>query len=260
VDAEGRLAARPPASPGVAVTRAEGPDGPLTSALAERGARVLDWGSIAFAPPEDPGPLLAALGRLRAFDWVVFSSPRAVEAVVGRVEASPEGLRCAAVGPSTSASLLAAGWPVHRVAAEGTGEGLVEAFRRAGDAPGARVLFPASAVAREVIPAGLAALGALVERVTAYRLVTLAVDPAACASAVDRGEVQVVTFGSPSALNGLREGIGEELFLRLARTLPAAAMGPTTAGALREAGWRRIVVAEEPTLEALAEAALRAAG
>jgi uroporphyrinogen-III synthase len=244
---------------GVAVTRGEGPDGPLTVALENLGARVLDWGSIAFAAPEDPGPLLSALARLPEFDWVIFSSPRAVEAVVGRLEAPPADLRCAAVGPSTAASLQAAGWPAHRVPEEGTGEGMVEIFRRAGDAAGARVLFPASAVAREVIPSGLAALGATVERVTAYRLVTLPLDPEACRAAVEAEDVQVVTFGSPSALKGLREGIGENLFLRLSRTLPAAAMGPTTAGALREAGWRRIIVAEEPTLEALAEAALRAA-
>jgi uroporphyrinogen-III synthase len=230
----------------------------LTAALKERGARVLDWGSIAFAPPEDPGPLLVALSRLAEFDWVVFSSPRAVAAVAGPMEAPPAALRCAAVGPSTAASLQAAGWPVHRVPDEGTGEGLVQAFRLAGDASGARVLFPASAVAREVIPAGLASLGAEVERVTAYRLVTLPLDPAACRRAVDGGQVQVVTFGSPSAMKGLREGIGDELFARLARTLPAAAMGPTTAEALREAGWLRIASAEIPTLESLAEAAARA--
>jgi uroporphyrinogen-III synthase len=242
----------------VAVTRGEGPEGPLSAALKERGARVLDWGSIAFAPPEDSGPLLAAVRRLAEFDWVIFSSPRAVDAVVDRLEAPPAGLRCAAVGPSTAATLQAAGWPIHRVPDEGTGEGLVETFRLAGDASGARVLFPASAVAREVIPSGLTALGAEVERVTAYRLVTLPLDPVACRGAVDGGEVQVVTFGSPSAMKGLREGIGEELFARLARTVPAAAMGPTTAGALREAGWLRITSAEIPTLEALAEAAARA--
>jgi uroporphyrinogen III methyltransferase / synthase len=68
----------------------------------------------------------------------------------------------------------------------------------------------------------------------------------------------VVTFGSPSAMKALKKGVGEELFARLAQTVPAAAMGPTTAGALREAGWLRITSAEIPTLEALAEAAARA--
>jgi uroporphyrinogen-III synthase len=250
--------AGPLAGVGVAVTRGEGPDGPLTQALRARGARVLDWGSIAFRPPDDPGPLERVLGRLQEFDWVIFSSPRAVDAVVSRMAEAPAGLRCAAVGPSTAASLRAAGWPAHRIPEDGTGEGLVEVFREAGDASEARVLFPASAVAREVIPAGLEALGAMVERVTAYRLVTLPVDPLACEAALEEGEVQVVAFASPSAMNGLREGIGEGLFARMAKTLPAAAMGPTTAGALGEVGWQRVVVAVAPTLEGLAEAAARA--
>jgi uroporphyrinogen III methyltransferase/synthase len=131
----------------------------------------------------------------------------------------------------------------------------VEAFREAGDADGARVFFPASAIARDVIPEGLGDLGADVDRMTAYRMVTLPLDGSVCRAAVERGEVQVVTFASPSAMEALRTGIGEDLFERLARNTPAAVMGPTTEGALREAGWERVAVAGTPTLEGLADAA-----
>lgn len=161
----------------------------------------------------------------------------------------------AAVGPSTAASLESAGWPVHRLPEESSGEGLVEAFRKSGDARGAKVLFPASEIAREVIPTGLARLGASVDRVTAYRMMTLRVDPAFCRGALDRGEVHVVTFASPSAMNALRESLGEDLFHELCMVLPAAAMGPTTARALQDAGWVHVVAAEIPTLEGLADAA-----
>jgi len=243
---------------GVAVTRGEEGEGPLTLALKERGARVLDWGSIGFAPPEDLCPLLSALCRIWEYDWVCFSSPRAVEAVVSRISDPPERLRMATVGPSTAAALEGAGWPVHRIPAEGSGEGLVEAFRTAGDAQDARVLFPASAIARDVIPDGLSKLGAKVDRVTAYRMVTLPLDEAACRASVEAGEVQVITFASPSALNAFRAGIGEDLFGRLASGTPAAAMGPTTAEALGEAGWVSLAVAETPTLQGLADAAGRA--
>jgi uroporphyrinogen-III synthase len=244
---------------GIAVTRGEGGDGPLSLVLKERGARVLDWGSIGFAPPEDLCPLLSAIVRIWDYDWICFSSPRAVEAVVSRVVVPPEGVKMAAVGPSTAAALEGAGWPVHRVPAEGSGEGLVEAFRAAGDSQDARVFFPASAIAGEAIPDGLARLGAEVDRMTAYRMVTLPLDGAACRTAVEAGEVQVVTFASPSAMSALRAGIGGDLFGQLAQSTPAAAMGPTTAGALRKAGWLRMAVAETPTLEGLADAAEEAA-
>lgn len=244
---------------GVAVTRGEGGDGPLSHILKERGARVLDWGSIAFAPPEDLCPLFAALMRIRDYDWICFSSPRAVDAVVRRVTKPPEGVKMAVVGPSTASSLEAAGWPVHRVPSKGSGEGLVEAFRTAGDARGARVLFPASAIARDVIPLGLGELGARVDQVTAYRLLTLPLDREACLASVEAGELDVVTFASPSAMEALRSGLGEDLFHRLAQSVPAAAMGSTTGKALRDAGWAKVEEAEVPTLEGLADAAERAA-
>ena len=244
---------------GVVVTRVEDPEGPLTTHLSGAGARVLFWGSIAFAPPEDPGSLQAAMERLGSYDWICFASPRAVEAVVSRLEQPPPGVRVAAVGPTTAASLRAAGWPVDRVPEDARGEGLVEAFRVAGDAAGGRVFFPASAIARDTIPRGLEGLGAEVHQVTAYRTVAIPLDREACRRDVEAGEVQVVTFTSPSALEALRKGIGDELLRRLALSVPAAAMGPTTARALEEVGWRRIEVAQVATLEGLAQAAMNAA-
>lgn len=251
------VGAEPP-RPGVAITREEGPDGPLTRLLRDMGARVLKWGSIAFEPPEDPGPFVEALDRLGEYDWICFSSPRAVDAVVSRVPRPPSGPKIVVVGPSTAAAVQEAGWPVHRFPDEATGAGIVRAFSVAGDAEGKKVFFPASAIAREVIPRGLSALGAEVHRVTAYRMVTLPLDVGACNDALDRGEVQVVTFASPSALHGLRKGLGEELCGRIAREVPAAAMGPTTSGALEKVGWGRITVAKAPTLEGLAQAAMEA--
>jgi uroporphyrinogen-III synthase len=244
---------------GIVVTRSEGPEGPLTQILSDGGARVLQWGSIAFAPPEDPAPLIEGLGDLERYDWIFFSSPRAVEAVTSRVPSPPAGVRMAVVGPSTGDSLREAGWPVDRVPEEASGQGVVEAFRAAGDAKGARIFFPASAIARDVFPRGLRALGADVDQVTAYRLVTLPLDAEACEGALDAGLVQAVTFASPSAMEGLKKGLGPVLFQRLAEEVPAAAMGTTTAGALEGEGWKDICVAEEPTLEGLAAAALRGA-
>jgi len=244
----------PLAGAGVAVTRGEGKDGPLSLALKERGATVLDWGSITFASPEDLCPLLSALAQIWDYDWICFSSPRAVDAVVRRVSAPPEGVKTAAVGPSTGAALQEAGWPVHRIPEEGGGEGLVEAFRVAGDGEGMKVFFPASDIAREVIPNGLSELGARVDRRTAYRMVKLPLDEGSCRTAVEGGKVQVVSFASPSAMEALREGIGEELFRRLAEGTAAAVMGPTTAATLKKAGWMKMTVARTPTLEGLADA------
>jgi uroporphyrinogen-III synthase len=244
---------------GVVVTRGEGEAGPLTRLLKADGARVLDWGTVGVEPPEDLCPLYSALIRIQAYDWICFSSPRAVEAVVSRTPVPPAGVRFAAVGPSTAAALEGAGWPVDRVPDVGSGEALVEVFREAGDLQGARVFFPASAIAREVIPSGLTELGAEVDQRTAYRIVVLPLDSGACRSSLESGAVQVMTFASPSALRGLEESLGAELFQTLARGIPAAVMGPTTAGALSKAGWRKVAVAKDPSWEGLVDAAREAA-
>lgn len=241
------------------VTRGEGEAGPLTRLLEAEGARVLAWGTVGVAPPEDLCRLYSALIRIHAYDWICFSSPRAVEAVVSRTPGPPAGVRIAAVGPSTAAALDRAGWRVDRVPDVGSGEALVEVFREAGDVGGARVLFPASAIAREVIPTGLTRLGAEVDQRTAYRMVTLPLDSEACRSSLESGVVQVVTFASPSAMKGLEGSLGTELFQTLAQEIPAAVMGPTTAGALAKAGWRKVAVAKDPSWEGLVDAAREAA-
>lgn len=264
---------RPLEGVGVAVTRSEEEDGPLTTRLRELGATVLPWGTVTFGPPEDEGPLLNALDRLRTYDWICFASPRAVDAVTTRVGFPSPVLdedadspashgrppRIAAVGPITAKALREAGWPVHRVPHGGGGEALVEAFREARDTAGNRVLLPASSRAREDIPLGLSSLGAVVDRVTAYRLVTLPLEPEGCRDQLDRGEVQVITFASPSALDGLRQGLGAGLFERFCGEVPAAAIGPTTENAVRQAGWRYVVVADRADLAGLARAAVEAA-
>lgn len=257
-----------PRGPGVAVTR-PGPDpGRLGALLSAAGATVVHWPCIRFVPPADPGPLEDAVRALATYDWVVLTSPRAARrwsaacrdlgvaptgSGAGAGAVSGSAVRSAAVGPATAAALREAGWPVSRVAATYSAAGLVETFAAAGDARGARVLVPSSALADDVLPEALRELGAEVDRVISYRTL-----PAARSGAT--GGVRVVTFTSPSTVEGfLAVAKGDEaLAAAIRRRFATAAIGPTTAGALAAAGWPS-VVAEEATLEALAEAAMRAA-
>jgi uroporphyrinogen-III synthase/uroporphyrinogen III methyltransferase/synthase len=66
------------------------------------------------------------------------------------------------------------------------------------------------------------------------------------------GRVDAVTFASPSAVHGVMEGLGVDVG-RLAGVL-LAAIGPTTAEALREAGFTAEVVPDIHAAEALADA------
>ena len=238
----------------VVVTRGETADGPLGTRLAARGAFPRYWPVVQTQPPADPGPLDAALAGLAEYDWIVFSSPRAVAVVVERAGKLPEGVRVAAVGESTAASLMAEGWPVDLVPKVFGGEGLVGAFSEIDLAHGAAVLLPASAIARATIPDGLRRLGARVDCVVAYETVAASLDSKVCIADIESGCLDAVTFASPSAVSGLYEVLGRDLFGAILGRLPAVAIGDTTAEALEHLGTTPAAVARPSTLDGLVDA------
>src|SRR5690606_35196851 len=132
------------------------------------GAAVIAAPALRLVPPADPAPLRAAAARLDAFDWTVVTSVAGVEALA-RAAGGAAPRRLAAVGSQTARAAAAAGWRVDLVPERFDAEGLLEAFDRAAvPLAGAAVLLAVAADARAVLPDGLRARGAAVERVTAY--------------------------------------------------------------------------------------------
>lgn len=247
------------AGPGVVVTRDEPENGPLARLLRARGLRAQHWPTIRIAAPADPAPLEEALASLADFDWVVFTSPRAVDAVLERVGTPGRLPRIAAVGESTASALEAVGWAVDLVPATQTGDALVTALVEAGMGAGTRLLFPASAIARDTVPDGLGEAGVVVVQVEAYRTEPAPLDRISCRAAMKSGAVSLITFTSPSTVENLETALGQELF-EMARTrMRAVAIGPTTGEAARRAGFD-VVIAESHSLEGLAERVAMVAG
>ncbi len=238
----------------VVVTRAEAAGGPLGARLTAHGAFVCHWPVVRILPPADPGPLEKALASLGRYDWIVFSSPRAVYAVAGGVDRFPDGLRVAAVGDSTAESLRGAKWPVDVTPKQFGGEGLVAAFAEHDLAHGTRILFPAGSIARSTIPDGLTALGAQVDRVVAYETTPSSLDKRVCVEDIESGRVDAVTFASPSAVVGLQRVLGTDTFGRMLERSLTVAIGPTTAEALEQMGVSPTAVAHSSTLDGLVDA------
>lgn len=244
---------------GVAVTRAGETPGRLGRELAAAGARVTHWPCIRFGQPKDPSALLEAAGRRSDFDWLVLTSPRAARRWLD--VATPAGdrePRVAAAGPATAAVLRAAGLAVERIAEPRSARGVVRAFAAAADAAGTSVLLPQSDLASPELAEGLADLGAAVTTVVAYRTIPCSPDPESVLAAARDDTVRIVTFTSPSTVEGFLGGADPDQAARIARVLQAAAIGPTTAGALAARGWTPIV-ATDASVEGLLEAVLSAA-
>ncbi|MFL5575915.1 MAG: uroporphyrinogen-III C-methyltransferase [Gemmatimonadaceae bacterium] len=242
----------------VLVTRARARAGSLAERLRALGADVTEAPATRIEPL-DQAPLRRAVARLADYQWAVFTSQNAVtlfwEALraEGRDARALAGVTVCAVGPATGEALLARGIAVDVVPRRFVAEGLLEALDGRGDLQAARVLYTTAQGARDVLPEGLAALGADVDVVRAYRSVPDAEGAATLRAALERGEVDLVTLTSASAVHAYVDAVGAAL----AGRAPAASIGPITSEAARSAGLAVAAEAEESTIPGLVEAVLR---
>jgi uroporphyrinogen-III synthase/uroporphyrinogen III methyltransferase/synthase len=251
---------RPLAGRRIAITwaRRDGPD-LLAKAIEEAGGTIFAAPAVTIGPPASYRELDAALADLSRFEWVVFSSANAVDHTLARCNgaASLRDLSIAAVGPATAARLAAYGLRVSVAppAEESSGEGLARAL--APSVRGRKVLVPRAAGGREELLDGLAAAGAEVTAVEAYR--TVPVDPSALAPLgqdLVAGKLDAVVFASPSAVASVLAALGKGSKALGGITL--AAIGPTTGDALRNAGFPAPVQPATPTGPELAAALAKA--
>jgi uroporphyrinogen III methyltransferase/synthase len=220
-------------------------------------------------PPEDWREVDAVLARSSGYDALLFTSANAVRALAARAaerKASLDALapRVFCVGPGTAGAARRAGLEVDGVPERQDGEGLLELVTRELPPRGRRFLLPRAEEARETLPEGLRAAGARVDVVTVYRTVAAPVDAGALRERLVRGELDALTFASPSAAKRFAELL-DDAARAAARRCVVAAIGPVTAAALQQVGLPPDCVAERASGAALVEAlasslAERAAG
>jgi uroporphyrinogen III methyltransferase/synthase len=245
----------------IVVTRASAQAGGLRAALTELGAEVLEMPALRVVPL-DPEPLREALERIAEYDWVVFTSQNAVaflwEAlrVRGRDARALAGRKLACVGRATADTLLARGLAADVIPGRYVAEGVLEALEERDDVRDSRVLYIAAEGARDVLPAGLGALGCTVDVVNVYRTSSDGAGAGALREALSAGRVDAVTFASASAVRGFVEAVGADL----ARRAPAVSIGPVTSEAIKSAGMTLAGEAPEASIPALAAATVALVG
>jgi uroporphyrinogen-III synthase len=247
----------------VIVTRAAEQSAELAARLEALGARILTLPLIEFVPPDDSGPLDTALRELDRFDWLFLTSQNAVRFVAERATsisldlaakllADNERPRVGAVGARTATAARDRGWRVDRISS-GRG-GLDLARELASELGGRRVLLPRSNRALADLSRALIAAGALPVEVVAYKTVLAPrVDPAVL-DQIERGQIDALSFASPSAFSALVDCVGVERLKRLLVSARIAAIGPATAAAIRRHGLTVAIEAAVPTIAGLAAA------
>ena len=243
----------------VVITRAIRQSSELFERLTALGAIALALPLVCFAPPEDFTALDGALGRLRSFDWVLFTSANAVRAVASRAEAlnlaverAAKQPQIAAVGPATTEAASSAGFSVTHTAKTHLGVALAQEL---GDRLRDKSVFlPRSDRANPDLPAALRKLGASVTEVVAYRtLPPTDTDKNTVAMMINQQSQAVILF-SPSAVHTLVDLLGRDSLAAIQNRVALAAVGPVTAATLREAGVHQIVIASDTTSAAVVEA------
>ena len=103
------------------------------------------------------------------------------------------------------------------------------------------------------LPDELRAAGARVTQLVVYRIVAPEKTDPAIAAQILRGDADAVIFASPSAFHNFSKILGGADLLRLSARIQFAAIGPTTARALRESGIRVEIEATEASPAGLAD-------
>ena len=237
----------------VVVTRAREQASGLKARLADLGASVIELPTIVIDDPADGGEALRrAAAEARSYDWVVLTSANGADRFLRCLHDGRDlgGVKVAAIGPGTADALARANIRADLVPTKYVAEALLDEFPAPSESRGGRVLLARAAVARDVLPDGLRALGWHVDVVEAYRTRTDAPSESVLKAAA---EADIITFTSSSTVDRFVEIAG------LARVAPfVACIGPVTAATARAQGLTVDVEASVHSIDGLVRALVAA--
>jgi uroporphyrinogen III methyltransferase/synthase len=243
----------------VLVTRPAHQAADFMAELRALGAEPISFPTIEIRPVEDTSALDGAIRRLAAagtseiggYDWLVLTSANGVAAFWERLQQLGLDSRClapvriAAIGPATADALNRRSITSDLVPREYTAEGVLVAFYRL-PVEGQRFLLARADIARQTLAEGLAARGALVDEIPAYRTVPLA--GGARPPAAD-----IVTFTSSSTVQGYVNCLGGRPPATVLQDSQVVCIGPITAAMAESLGVPVTAVAEMYTIEGMLE-------
>ena len=243
----------------IVVTRPKEQAAALSHRLRALGAEVIALPTIEIRPPDDWGPLDAAIAELETYDWLIFTSANGVRHFVERLDASDRDIRAirakvCAIGPATAECLARLHIKVDRTPEEYVAESLLAALSD-DELRGKRILLPRARVARDVIPVELEKRGAKVNVTPSYQTVV----PEDVAARVERlfdgsRKPDWVTFTSSSTVRNFVSICPVEGL----EGVRVGSIGPITSATARELDIKVDVEASQYTVGGVVDAILAA--
>lgn len=234
------------------VTRSPEDNAVLTRLIEKDAGRVIDWPSYEYTGVRPTAKTVRELKRVSSYDWLVFTSARAVRFFRAAYDAVHSDVRplsrvkIAAVGARTARELKAEGLWTDLVAKVPSAAGLARE-RVFAKTKGLRIFLPQAFDAR---PDFAVASSPRHEIFAApfYRKRPLRHSEQERAE-LSTKKVDWTLFFSPSAVDAFLKGAGARRALTLLRSSRIAAIGKTTAAHLRPLGLRAEVVSAKGTAE-----------
>lgn len=242
----------------IVVTRTRTQASELAAKLQLMGAQPLLFPTIRIEQLDDTSQLKKVIDTISDFDWLVFTSPNAVEAFFSVLHTMKYDSRRLAsskicvIGPGTEARLNDEGIISDLMPEKFTSAGVFDAFVKSKEVDGKHFLLPRADIANPELPRRLREAGAVVTEVTAYRTLPGEPEPKVI-DALRDGKVDAVTFTSSSTARN---------FAALVRDKPGglpedvtyASIGPETSKSAAQEGMEIKIEAAEHTINGLVTA------
>jgi uroporphyrinogen-III synthase len=232
----------------VVITRSREGNVQLARDLRDRGFNPIPVETISFLPPEDWSSIDSGLRDLGSYDWLMFTSATGVEYFARRMAELSLGVlwkgrpKVAAVGKGTAQALTKLGITVGFTPSNYLTSRLADELPAA---PGERVLVLRADIADPAMPERLRKRELDVTEFAIYQTKYAEGDIEAQVEAAD-----LIVFASPSSVEGFCRSLTQKRLTR-AREVRAACIGPVTAAAAREHGFKRIVTPKSQTFDSL---------
>jgi uroporphyrinogen III methyltransferase/synthase len=252
----------------ILVTRSVGQSSQFSDRLTSFGAKVIEMPALEIGPPSSWEGLDQAINSLSEFHWLILTSTNGIDFFFDRLQVQGKdsralaGVKIAVVGEKTAQSLQQRGLQADFIPPNFVADSLVETFPES--LPGKKILFPrVESGGREVLVKELTAKGAEVIEVAAYQSCCPSCIPPVAASALKKGEVDVITFASSKTVQFFCQLVDSIFTSNVANALKGvgiASIGPQTSKTCHAFFGRVDVEAQEYTLDGLSQALVKWVG
>lgn len=228
----------------ILITRQREQSAEFIAEVERRGGRAVMLPMISIQEPDSWEECDRALLQLKSYDALVFTSTNSVDKFLQRCvlrSIEPIVLRrlsIYAVGEKTRQSLEQRGLPVAELPEQFSSAGLAEVLTKTSVA-GKRFLYPRGDLGRADLVKALIQRGAMVDPVVVYRNAGPdEVDAELVYKRLVAGEIDVITFASPSAAKNFVNLFPLAKMALMDKRIKIAVIGPTTEEAAKRLGLR----------------------